>query len=118
MKFANHSILLIGLLLTSSMAESQSQAPSPVGYKLFTRSHVVGDFEGSDFDKTVELDNGMVCEFRSYHYTYAYRPEAAVFTKILTTADQKRLGVKNPTGIVTLYKLLIEDYSYDVYRLR
>jgi len=67
------------------------------------------EFGGADCGKRVELKNGIVFEFNACHYDSAYRPEVEVFKKISSVAELKALKVKNPTGPVTLYKLLIQD---------
>lgn len=88
------------------------------GFSKVISTYVDGDFEGADYDVPVQLENGMVFQFNTYHYTYAYRPRADVFRKTFSVAELKALKVKNPTGPVTLYKLLIRDYIYSVFRIR
>lgn len=69
-----------------------------------------GELEGADFDKIVKLDNGMIFEFHTYSYFYAYHPDVVVFAKSV------QYGGKS----VIVYKLLIEDEDefFDVTRIR
>lgn len=81
-----------------------------VGYTVVACTHATGEMEGVDFDKVVKLDNGMVFEFQTYSYFYAYRPEVVVFASSLQHDGKS----------VTFYKLLIgeEDEVFDVRRVR
>jgi hypothetical protein len=88
-----------------------------LGFTLVALTEVPGEFEGADFDKTVKLGNGMVFEFASYSYTYAYQPSAAVFAKKVTREELAKLG-RPATKDIVLYKLVVEDEIYDVIRLR
>jgi hypothetical protein len=109
-------ILMFGLSPTrSSVSASHSKRQCSagdlqdiVGYLALTSSNVVGDFEGADFDKLVELDNGMIFRFQEYKYSYSYRPEVIVFSH--STTYQGRA--------IVLYKLLIDEDLYDVTRVR
>lgn len=60
----------------------------------------------------------MLFEFTTCHYTYAYRPKVEVFRKTFIIVGLKALKEKNPIVPVTLYKILIKDYVYFVFRLR
>ena len=79
-----------------------------VGYVIVTCSNVVGDFEGADFGKSVSLDNGMIFTFNEYKYTYSYRPDAVVLAHNVTFQGTQHV----------VYKLLIEDETYEVTRVR
>ena len=72
------------------------------GCIIVAETHVRGDFEGSD--KPAVLDNGMIFEFTTYHYHYAYHPEVVVLSCRFA-------------GHV-LYKLIIDDEIYGAIRLR
>lgn len=48
-------------------------------------THVSDDFEGCDYDKVYNLDNGLLFQCMSYHYHYAYHPEV----KIILIRDRK-----------------------------
>jgi hypothetical protein len=78
------------------------------GFVILTCTNVAGGFEGANFDKVVKLDNGMIFEFREYHYHYAYHPEAVVLARPVIYQGKS----------VTLHKLLIDDEVYDVFRIR
>jgi hypothetical protein len=96
------SILFFALLFMAVPAFSLSSYDFSKlkGYTVVEVTYVKGDFEGADFDKLVELDNGWIMRFNEYHYHYAYHPTAVVFAK-------------NVNGVF-LFKLLIEDHIYDV----
>lgn len=86
------------------MALDADELQPLLGYTMIAFTNVDGDFEGADFDKTVELSNGMRFRFLEYSYTYAYMPSAAVFAQTV--------------GSRVLYKLVIDDEIYDVARVR
>lgn len=109
---------VLGLLATATLSYSRAVVDELKGYKLISKSYVLGEFEGADFEKQVELDNGMVFEFNEYHYTYSYRPSAEVYAKTFSITEQKAIGIKNPKQPVTLYKLLVKDHVYTVFRIR
>jgi hypothetical protein len=88
-----------------------------VGYTVIAATSVAGDFEGADFDKVVKLDNGMIFEFTSYNYSYSYRPGAAVLARTVPVEQLQKLG-KRPDRPLILYKLIVEDEIYDVFRVR
>jgi hypothetical protein len=90
-----------------------------VGYTVLAATNVKGSFEGADYDKLVALDNGLIFEFRTYHYHYAYHPAAIVFGKRTSAQELRTLGLKTvpEDGIVT-YKLIIDDDIYDVNRVK
>jgi len=92
-------------------AISASDLRGLVGYTVVASTNASGELEGVDYDKLVKLDNGMVFEFQTYDYFYAYRPDVVVFAKTVTL----------PTGkSFTAYKLIIEDEGevFDVIRIR
>ncbi len=81
-----------------------------LGYTVLACTNASGELEGADFDKIVKLDNGMIFEFHTYSYFYAYHPDVVVFAKSV------QYGGKS----VIVYKLLIEDEDefFDVTRIR
>jgi hypothetical protein len=109
---------LLALSLATITSQISAIKASLLGFAVVAESYVVGEFEGGYFDKTVKLDNGMVFEFNTCHYTYSYRPKATVYAKTFSIPELKKMGVKNPTQPIKLYRLLIEDYIYDVFRIR
>jgi len=109
-RFAAVSVLAIGL---SSLCHgiSASNLGGLVGYTVVASTNASGELEGADFDKLVKLDNGMVFEFQTYDYFYAYRPNVIVFAKTFTLSSGKSF---------TDYKLIIEDEDevFDVICIR
>jgi hypothetical protein len=101
----------VAMLTTIAHAIEPSELAQLVGYTIIDSSSVTGDFEGADFDKVVKLDNGMIFEFQSYDYFYAFRPEVVIFAKKVTLSTGKDF---------INYKLVIEDGDevYDVIRIR
>jgi hypothetical protein len=82
-----------------------------VGYTIVASTNASGELEGADFDKVVKLENGMVFEFQTYDYFYAYHPDVIVLGKTYTLNSGKSF---------TDYKLIIEDEDevFDVVRIR
>jgi len=81
-----------------------------VGYTVVACTNATGELEGVDFDQLVKLDNGMIFEFHTYSYFYAYSPDVVIFSKTVQYQGKS----------VTLYKLLIDDEDdvFDVTRVR
>lgn len=69
------------------------------GYTVIEVTNVKGKFEGADFGRLVEFDNGWIMRFNEYQYHYAYHPVAVIFAKKI--------------GSVAVFKLLIDDDVYD-----
>jgi len=90
-----------------SMCEA-SDLCEVVGYVVLACSNVVGEFEGADFGKSVSLDNGMIFTFTEYKYNYSYHPDAVVLARGATYQGRQ----------LTIYKLVIDDETYDVTRVR
>jgi hypothetical protein len=102
---------LLSIVVTSrAVAIDASQFEELEGYTVLRVTHASGEVEGADFDKLIKLDNGMIFEFHTYSYFYAYRPYVAIFSKEVVYQGKS----------VTLYKLLIgdEDEVFDVSRIR
>jgi hypothetical protein len=87
-----------------------SQFNELMGYTVVACTNATGELEGADFDKIVKLDDGMIFEFRTYSYFYAYHPDVVVFAKTVEHGGKS----------VTLYALVIEDEDevFDVIRIR
>jgi hypothetical protein len=104
-------VMVSGLCLSRATAIDASRFHELVGYTVLTCTNAAGEVEGADFDKLIKLDNGMVFEFETYDYFYAYHPDVVVFAKTVQTSQGKS---------VTLYKLVIEDEDevFDVHRVR
>ena len=43
-----------------------------------TRTNVSDEFEGCDWDKRYNLDNGLIFVCSTYSYSYSYRPEVLI----------------------------------------
>ena len=102
--------LLFVLYLSNARAIDADKFDELEGYTVVACTHATGTLEGADFDKLVRLDNGMIFEFQTYSYFYAYHPAVVVF------ADSVQYQGKS----VTIYKLVIgdEDEVFDVRRIR
>jgi hypothetical protein len=105
--------LLLAIVIScipSAKAIDASQFDELVGYTVVACTHAIGELEGADFDKLVKLDNGMIFDFHTYSYFYAYRPDVVIFSKTVLYQGKS----------VTLYKLIIEDEDdvFDVTRVR
>jgi hypothetical protein len=109
MRIASLALVLL-LSVPIAKAIDADQFDELEGYTVVSCTHATGELEGADFDKVVKLDNGMIFEFQTYSYFYAYRPAVVVF------ADTVQYQGKS----MTLYKLLIgdEDEVFDVIRIR
>lgn len=112
MEIGKKKLIIVGLVClllvsfsTSVYALDADDLTELVGYTIIASSKVVGDFEGADYDKLVELDNGMIFRFKEYKYRYRYRPTAIVFAFPYSES-------------IVLYKLIIDDEIYDVNRVR
>lgn len=106
------ALLAIAVLLCTSCAGAidASNFRELVGYTVAECTNAAGELEGADFDKLVKLDNGMIFEFHTYSYFYAYRPDVVIFSKT----------VQYQSKSITLYKLIIEDEDdvFDVTRVK
>jgi hypothetical protein len=106
------ALLAIAVMFCMPKAEAvdASNLRELLGYTVVACTNAAGELEGADFDKLVKLDNGMVFEFHTYSYFYAYRPDVVVFSKTVEYQGKS----------ITLYKLVIEDEDdvFDVSRIR
>ena len=86
------SQLVVFMIVCLSMAKAidAGEFDDLVGYTVVACTHAAGELEGADFDKLVKLDNGMIFEFQTYSYFYAYRPDVVVFGK--TVEFQGQIG--------------------------
>ena len=102
--------MTVGLCIGGANAIDASDLRQLLGYSVVACTNATGEVEGADFDKLIKLDNGMVYEFETYDYFYAYRPDVVVFAKT----------VQYQGKTVTLYKLVIGDEGevFDVHRVR
>ena len=99
----------IVLFLTALNTVASIDFDGLVGYTVIAATHITGEFEGADYDKLVKLDNGMIFEWMTYHYHYAYHPAVVVFGKNVTLNGKT----------ATVYKIWIEDdEALDAIRVR
>src|ERR1700693_6583779 len=100
MKSAMIVFLLVASFFLPTVARAQSidALDGVIGYTVITTTYISGETEGADYDKLVKLDNGMIFEWETYDYFYAYHPRVAVFAKSV---------VVNGKSII-LYKLIVE----------
>jgi hypothetical protein len=110
LKIISSLALILVFFVSGTRAIDADQFDELEGYTVIACTHATGELEGADFDKLVKLDNGMIFEFQTYSYFYAYHPAVVVF------ADSVLYQNKS----VTLYKLVIgdEDEIFDVRRIR
>lgn len=111
MGFARGLLLALIPLTTGSHLASNKDCADWLGelegYTVVKVGTLNGEFNGCDFDRLVEFDDGTLVRCSSYGYQYAYGPTAAVFARRVTYQG----------STITLAKLLVEDELYDV-RLR
>jgi hypothetical protein len=100
--------LCLALVATGLPALDANDFSSLVGYTIVAVTAVDGDFEGAEYGKLVQLQNGMAFRFDEYNYSYAYQPDVVVFAKQVTAGPRS----------VVLYKLLIDDEMYAAHRVR
>ena len=85
-KLNNHLCLMLLVILSMLVCDAAysfdtSELTELKGYTLIDASYVTGDFDGADYDKLIELDNGMIFRFNEYSYSYSYRPGVIVFAR-------------------------------------
>ena len=74
------------------------------GWTVAAVTQVDGEFEGCDFDRRIIFSNRWVLTCDTYSYSYAYRPDAVIFTK----------SVRYQSQSYWLVKVLIDDEFYDM----
>jgi hypothetical protein len=110
--------LALSLFVCCSALGIDADSTELEGYTLVANTRVTGQFEGADPDKPVALDNGMIFNLSGYSYTYSYAPRVAIFAITYTAEQARQMGIKDATGPMTLYKLLIKEKFYRAFRLR
>ena len=96
--------LLLSISATPSVALDASDFADLVGWTVAAATNVRDEFEGCDFDKKIRFDNGWSLTCSSYSYSYAYRPDAVIFTKSFPSRGQN----------YWMIKVLINDEIYDM----
>jgi hypothetical protein len=74
------------------------------GWTLVKVASIRGAFEGCDFDRLIELDDGTILRCSSYGYQYSYAPTATVWAKRFATAG----------GAFSSVRLMVEGETYDM----
>ena len=98
-------IFLVLLLLPTAHASWALDRSELVGYTLVEVKTVRGEFEGCDFDKKIRFLDGTRLTCAEYGYTYAYMPEAAIYSRTVMYKGKR----------LTLVKMVVEDEIYDMY---
>ncbi len=74
------------------------------GWTIAKVGNIRGSFEGCNYDRLIELDDGTILRCSSYGYQYGYMPEAVVFTKADTLGGQLVISVR----------MMVESEVYDM----
>ncbi len=109
--------LLIIIVGNNSYAIDADDFDEVKGYTVVDVTHASGTFDGANYDKLIELDNGMIFRFSEYKYHYAYRPYVVVFGKHYDLDEVKQFYPEATTSF-TSYKLLIDDDFYNANRVK
>ena len=96
--------LLLSVTSTPVLALDASDFADLVGWTVAAATNVRGEFEGCDFDKKIRFDNGWTLTCSSYSYSYAYHPDAVIFTKSFPYRGQN----------YWMIKVLIDDEFYEM----
>jgi hypothetical protein len=91
---ASHVAIALTLLAPVAAAVDTSDFADLVGWTVTASTEVVGEFEGCDFDKRIRFTNGWVLTCAEYSYSYAYQPDAVIFTKPFSLAGRSYWMVK------------------------
>lgn len=112
-------VLTLLCLCGNLLALDASDLADYVGYYILDATNVEGDFEGADFGRVVQLDNGMLFEFQEYSYTYVYRPDVVILAKPFPESISQELQAKGVKAFqCASYVLIIDDEEYSVTRIR
>ena len=52
------------------------------GYAVLAETKVDGTFEGCDYDRIINLKNGLLFECKQYGYSYGYRPDVYILKNV------------------------------------
>ncbi len=97
-------VLALFLVTSAAVALDASDFSGMEGWTVAAVTTVRGDFEGCDFDKRIRFDNGWTLTCSGYSYSYAYRPDAVIFSKAVEIRGRGYWMVK----------VLIDDEFYDM----
>lgn len=82
------------LISPSAFALDASDFRGLAGWTVAAVTTVRGDFEGCDFNKLIQFDNGWNLTCSGYSYSYAYHPDAVIFTKLIDLRGRSYWMVK------------------------
>jgi len=103
------ALIATAALLTGASARAECDLGEVVGWTLIAEKTVEGyvedgkkedSYEGCDYDRVLIFTDDTAVRCAEYHYSYAYRPEAYIFSD------------------GTLLKACIDDDMIDLRRLR
>ena len=99
-------LLAFSALLADQNSATNCASPlrQMVGWTVLKVATVNGTFEGCDYNRLIELDDGTILRCNSYGYQYAYMPDAILFGKSVNLNGQS----------VFILRLLVEDEVYDM----
>lgn len=109
--------ILLSIVGSNTYAFDASGFDEVKGYTVIDVTYASGTFEGANYDKLIELDNGMIFKFSEYKYHYAYRPHVVVFGRHYDIDEVKQFYPEATTNFTT-YKLLIDDDFYSANRIK
>jgi hypothetical protein len=75
-------ILLFIILISKKSFAADFEDLCKDGYAVILETNISGDFDGCDYDKRYKLDNGLIFECSTYHYTYHYHPSFYILQNI------------------------------------
>ena len=89
---------------TTALPQIASQLYGMEGWTIAETTKVDGEFEGCDFDKVIHFFSGIALVCSTFHYTYAYMPDAVIFVRALNHKGNEYFQMK----------ALIGDHVYDM----
>lgn len=97
-------VFFLSFAATPSYALDASDFSELEGWTVAVVTNVRDEFEGCDFDKRIRFDNGWTLTCSGYSYSYAYHPDAVIFTKAYPFKGKN----------YWMLKALIDDEFYDM----
>lgn len=90
-------LLFIATLLvgTNTFAIDASDFDGLEGWTVAAATNISEEFNGCDFDKRIQFDNGWVLTCSEYSYSYSYHPDAVIFVKSIEFRSRKFWMVKD-----------------------
>lgn len=94
-------IFVLSLLSVSASGEDLEDLAMD-GYGVAARTAVNGEFNGCDFDRAIELQNGLVFKCSEYKYHYAYMPTVLILKSVRD--DSVKVVIDRESFNGTLYR--------------